>query len=78
MSASSSFPATTPVLRILARELPQHIGERVLLQGWLHHQRHLKAVDFLLLRDRSGISQVVIEEPDLRARLAALPHETVL
>ncbi|HEV2073408.1 MAG TPA: aspartate--tRNA(Asn) ligase [Thermomicrobiales bacterium] len=78
MSASSSFPATTPVLRTLAWELPQHIGERVLLQGWLHHQRHLKAVDFLLLRDRSGIAQVVIEEPDLRAQLAALPHETVL
>lgn len=78
MSASSSSAATTPVLRILARELPQHTGEHVLLQGWLHHQRHLKAVDFLLLWDRSGVAQVVVEEPGLRAQLAALPHESVL
>lgn len=80
MSARCSMPATTPVPRTLARELsrPQRTGERVLLQGWLHHQRHLKAVDFLLLRDRSGIAQVVVEDPATRARLAALPHETVL
>lgn len=78
MSASSSIPATTPALRTLARDLPQHSGERVLLQGWLHHQRQLKAVDFLLLRDRSGIVQIVVEEPGMRAMLAALPHESVL
>jgi nondiscriminating aspartyl-tRNA synthetase len=78
MSALFSSPATSPALRTLARELPQHTGERVLLQGWLHHQRHLKAVDFLLLRDRSGIVQIIVEEPALRAQLAALPHETVL
>jgi nondiscriminating aspartyl-tRNA synthetase len=68
----------SPATRILARHLPQHIGERVLLQGWLHHQRHLKAVDFLLLRDRSGITQVVVESPDVREQLASCPHETVL
>ncbi len=78
MSASSSFPATTSAPRTLARDLPQHIGERVLLQGWLHHQRHLKAVDFLLLRDRSGITQIVVEDSDLRGAVAPLPHETVL
>jgi len=78
MSASSSTPATSPALRTLARELPQHIGEHVLLQGWLHHQRHLKAVDFLLLRDRSGIAQIVVEAPELRDTLAAMPHERVL
>lgn len=78
MSASSSIPATSPALRILARDLPQHIGERVLLQGWLHHQRRLKAVDFLLLRDRTGIAQIVVETPGSRSTLAALPHESVL
>jgi nondiscriminating aspartyl-tRNA synthetase len=85
MSASSSLPghaahlpATSPALRILARDLPQHIGEHILLQGWLHHTRHLKAVDFLLLRDRSGIAQVIVESPALRESLAAWPHESVL
>lgn len=80
MSARFSMPATAPAPRTLARELSrsQLTGERVLLQGWLHHQRHLKAVDFLLLRDRSGITQVVVEDPPTRERLAALPHETAL
>jgi nondiscriminating aspartyl-tRNA synthetase len=68
----------SPATRTLARHLPQHIGERVLLQGWLHHQRHLKSVGFLLLRDRSGIAQVVVESPDVRGQLARYPHETVL
>lgn len=79
MTASfSSSPATMPEPRILAQHLPQHIGERVLLQGWLHHQRHLKAVDFLLVRDRSGITQVVVEDIQQREQLGSLPHETVL
>ncbi|HWV23070.1 MAG TPA: aspartate--tRNA(Asn) ligase [Thermomicrobiales bacterium] len=78
MSTRSLLPATTPVSRTLARDLPQHIGEPTLLQGWLHHTRQLKAVDFLLLRDRSGIAQVVIEDPETRATIAALPHEAVL
>ena len=30
------------------------------LRGWLHHQRQLAHVAFVLLRDRSGIAQVVV------------------
>ncbi|MEO6983225.1 MAG: aspartate--tRNA(Asn) ligase [Edaphobacter sp.] len=78
MSASLSIPVTTPAPRTLARDLQHHAGERVLLHGWLHHERQLKAVDFLLLRDRSGIVQIIVEQPELRARLASLPHESVL
>lgn len=78
MSTSSPFPATTPAPRTLARELSRHTGERALLQGWLHHTRQLKSVDFLLLRDRSGIAQVVVEHPPARDLVAALPHESVL
>ncbi len=82
MPAVSPQPAHEPVSpshpRTLARDLSHHIGEPARLLGWLHHVRHLKAVDFLLLRDRSGIAQVIVEAPDARERLAALPHETVL
>lgn len=78
MSTSSPRPATAPAPRILARDLSSRVGERALLQGWLHHTRQLKAVDFLLLRDRSGITQVIVEAPDVRRRIAALPHESVL
>ena len=43
--------------RIHVRELVEHVGERVRVAGWLHHQRQLSKLAFLLLRDRSGIVQ---------------------
>ncbi len=52
--------------RILTSELPAHAGERVLLQGWLHRKRELSRVSFLVLRDRGGLAQVVVERmPEL-------------
>lgn len=72
------MPPVAPHARILAGDLPAHIGEHVLLQGWLHHTRNLRAVDFLLLRDRSGITQVIVESESQRALLATLPRESVL
>jgi nondiscriminating aspartyl-tRNA synthetase len=58
--------------RILTSELAAHAGERVLLQGWLHRKRELSRVSFLVLRDRAGLAQVVIDE------LPELLPETVL
>src|SRR3954452_21627312 len=52
--------------RILTSELAAHAGERVLLQGWLHRRRELSRVSFLVLRDRAGLAQVVVEQaPEL-------------
>ena len=72
----TAVPAAIPRTPIAA--LGDRIGDRVLVCGWLHHQRLLKAVDFLLLRDSTGIAQVIVEAADLRAITQALPHETVL
>ena len=64
--------------RALTAELPSRIGETVLLEGWLHHFRRLSNVSFLLLRDRGGIAQVVVDDPDEVERLSLLKHESVL
>ncbi len=48
--------------RVLAAEAGQYIGQEILLQGWVHRIRQLGQVSFLLLRDRSGVIQTVIEE----------------
>lgn len=64
--------------RILATELRAHVGGRVRLAGWLHRQRRLSRVTFLVLRDRSGLAQVVVGDADQAETLAALPAETVL
>lgn len=49
----------TPLKRTLTRELPQHEGQTVKLQGFVHARRDLGGVQFLVLRDVSGLTQCV-------------------
>ncbi len=51
--------------RTLARELPTRVGENVTLQGWVHNRRDLGGIQFLLLRDRSGLVQCVFQGVEL-------------
>ena len=64
--------------RVLTTALAAHAGQRVRLAGWVHHQRRLANVTFLLLRDGRGIAQVVVEDPSLREQVAELESETVV
>jgi nondiscriminating aspartyl-tRNA synthetase len=48
------------ISRVLAADLPKHIGGQVRIAGWLHRRRELKSVMFLIVRDRSGLAQVVL------------------
>ena len=71
--------STTTTARTWARDLrPDADGTTVLLRGWLHHQRRLANVTFLLVRDGTGIAQVVVEDEAARRRLASLLPETVV
>jgi nondiscriminating aspartyl-tRNA synthetase len=47
--------------RILSSELAVHVGETVTIAGWVHRRRELKSVSFLILRDRAGLAQVVLQ-----------------
>ncbi len=47
-------------IRVLAGELGTQIGRQVTISGWLHRKRELKSVTFLIIRDRSGLAQVVL------------------
>lgn len=64
--------------RFMTADLAAHVGERVRIAGWVHHQRHLAQLSFLLLRDASGVGQVVIEDESVRARAAGMLPETVV
>ena len=67
------------ISRVLAADLPEHVGERVMITGWLHRRRELKSVTFLVVRDRSGLAQVVLTAPSPPGTSAAdLPEETVI
>jgi aspartyl-tRNA synthetase len=43
---------------------PQDVGADVVLLGWVHRIRDLGGVTFLDIRDRAGVSQVVVREND--------------
>ena len=78
MSLTPAAPPTSAADRVLARDLPQHADSPVRVQGWLHRRRRLSAVDFAVIRDRSGLVQVVVKEPTVRAVLDRLGEETVV
>ncbi|PJE76735.1 aspartate--tRNA(Asn) ligase [Candidatus Uhrbacteria bacterium CG10_big_fil_rev_8_21_14_0_10_48_16] len=63
--------------RILARELPEKLGETVVVAGWLHRLRDMAKFGFAIVRDRSGLVQVVLTAEQLE-QLKGLQVETVL
>jgi nondiscriminating aspartyl-tRNA synthetase len=64
--------------RILSSQLTAHVGATVTIAGWVHRRRLLKSVAFLIVRDAEGLSQVVVDEPGLRARLETISEESVV
>jgi nondiscriminating aspartyl-tRNA synthetase len=46
--------------RILIRKLKSEVGEVVKIQGWVHKIRKLGKLAFIMVRDRSGIVQCVV------------------
>jgi len=64
--------------RILNKECIQKIGEKVLVQGWMHDLRKLGKINFLILRDRSGLIQIVIQDKDELDKLSCLQNGSVL
>lgn len=51
--------------RTMANELHLHYGEIIKLQGWIHRIRKLGKIAFIILRDRSGLCQCVIDTKKL-------------
>jgi nondiscriminating aspartyl-tRNA synthetase len=63
--------------RIYASDISSYEGRRVLLKGWLHAKRRLGDVNFVILRDATGIAQAVVSGDDLRP-LEGLQNESVI
>jgi nondiscriminating aspartyl-tRNA synthetase len=53
-------------------------GSTTRVQGWLHRRRTLANVTFVVLRDRSGLVQVVVKDPATVAEVSGYGEETVL
>ncbi|HEV2999013.1 MAG TPA: aspartate--tRNA(Asn) ligase [Solirubrobacteraceae bacterium] len=63
-------------------ELPDRLGETVALRGWVNAVRDQKRMQFLILRDASGLVQVVLPKDDppgeLNELLSSLTHESTV
>ncbi|MBI2589112.1 aspartate--tRNA(Asn) ligase [Candidatus Saccharibacteria bacterium] len=64
--------------RILSRDVISHAGKEVTAQGWLHKKRLLGGLNFIVLRDRGGLTQIVVEDEAEVEKLRGLQIGTVL
>lgn len=64
--------------RILVRQLSTKPNETVTVSGWLHKKRLLGGLNFITLRDRSGLVQSLVKEKDELEKLRGLQVGTVL
>lgn len=64
--------------RRLASELKEQANTRVRVRGWLNNLRAVGKINFLILRDRSGLVQVVVENKEEMQKLSGLQTGTIL
>ncbi len=64
--------------RVLSTALKDHIGCSVRLRGWLNNVRPLGKINFLVLRDRSGFAQILIEDKEEYKKIARLQPGSIL
>jgi nondiscriminating aspartyl-tRNA synthetase len=57
--------------RIIAKQLKEHVGQNVRVRGWINTVRSLGKLYFLILRDRSGFIQIVLDD---KAEIQKISH----
>lgn len=65
-------------MRVLTKDLSSHIGQTVTIRGWLHKKRLLGGLNFITLRDRGGIAQILVKEKDEVEKLREKQIGTIL
>src|SRR5207248_2733616 len=86
-----SWPRNRPeerVVRVCAvtrtpiAELSNHIDERVMIRGWVNAVRDQKRMQFLIVRDETGLAQAVLDKQDppgeLNDAVSALTAESAI
>ncbi len=49
---------------VYIKDLPKHIGEDVVLKGWVMNRRSSKGIEFIILRDGTGFVQCVVDKSE--------------
>lgn len=64
--------------RILSSDVKGHTGKTIKIQGWLHKKRMLGGLNFINVRDRRGLVQVLVQDKDEIEKLRGMQIGTVL
>ncbi len=68
--------------RTLINELPRRVGEPVTVRGWVQTVRDQKSMQFLIVRDETGLAQAVLPKQDppseLNEAVSALTAESAV
>lgn len=57
---------------VLIKNLSRHVGEKVMIQGWLYNKRSSGKIKFLIIRDGTGIVQAVMAKQEASEELFAM------
>ena len=64
--------------RVLAEAVKSHVGETVMIRGWIHKKRLLGGLNFISVRDRTGLTQCLIEDKAEVEKLRGMQIGTVV
>lgn len=65
-------------MRKLSSEIEKQIGKKVVVKGWLHKKRAMGGINFINIRDRAGLVQIVVEDKNEVEKLRGLQIGTIL
>lgn len=65
-------------MRTYAADIAKNIGKNITLSGWVHKIRKLGGITFIVLRDRTGLVQAVVEKKEAVKLLEGLSTESVV
>jgi len=65
-------------VRTLSSELSKKIDQQVTLRGWLNNIRPFGKLNFLILRDRAGLAQIVIDDKEELRKVSHLQPGAIL
>lgn len=65
-------------MRILANDVSKHVGKSVTIEGWLHKKRLLGGLNFVVVRDRSGLVQILVKNEKEADKLKGNQNGTVV
>jgi len=64
--------------RVLSSDVAKNVGSKITVQGWLHKKRLLGGLNFVVVRDRSGLVQIVLDQEQEIEKLRGMQIGTVI